>query len=195
MKRVAKNQFYLALGQPDSRSTDAFFINIVRRDTFELVLVKKYIAYDMEQLKCFAVSLLSNLSCPEDWMLASRKCLAIYLKARRKKECFIAELLDKGKAPSDIDRYLKVIENHVAYITQCYNLLSEQELILLLTPTNKEVETHTLTDTSDLFYGRVASYKFITKKTHRIEKAYKVLLNITSTLYPDYDLENLCTSL
>ncbi|NHQ88228.1 hypothetical protein HA050_19165 [Iodobacter sp. HSC-16F04] len=195
MKRVAKNQFYLALGQADPRFTDEFSINIVRRDTFELVLVKKSIEHNMDQLNHFAVSLLSNLPCPEDWMLASRKCLAIYLKARRKKECFITELLGKDKTVIDVAKYLKTLESHVAYITQCYNLLNEKELVFLLTPTKVEIETYASADTSDLFYGRVASYKFITKKTPEIDKAYKILLNIISTIYPDCDLESISTSL
>lgn len=186
MRRLIKEECYVALSRNDPRGVNRFQLLLVRRDTFELMHVETVSVESIDKLTEVASIRLAKFDRPVDWDAPHRKCIAYYLKMRRKQEKFF-ELSQKTITAPDIAKIIYKNDGYLFHLLRKINFLSHAERLSLLKLSPEELLPERKTRVLDLIYARVSLFWMFFSKTSAIVMAYNALANLINDelLMPD----------
>lgn len=167
MKKIYSEQYYSAFYRPRGNAGKCQLL-IFRRDTREIEVA---VTVASEQIKETATKLIVSMARPRDWKSPHRECLYYYLKIGRKRDGFGLKLIDGKFAPRDIMGGVKKFEAYTHCLLKKMHSLSDQERILLLTPSEKEYEPKTSEDV-DLLQARDTLFGLFFEKTKEMSAVH-----------------------
>ncbi|MEO8154007.1 MAG: hypothetical protein ABI605_13125 [Rhizobacter sp.] len=165
----------MALTRIDMRGDGHSQIVVVRRDTFELVKAKSMACTSMKELRDIAALEIQDLRKPADWDAPHRKCLAYFLKMRRKREYIFDLTANAQSRGDDIVKVLFRNEAYAFYACRKVNELTNSEKLKLLSPSLEELVEQRTTGVIEVLYARSSLFWLIFSRTPTLVHAYEKL--------------------
>lgn len=150
----------------------------VRRDTFELENVESVSFQCLDKLQDAASSSLKMRRKPHDWGAPHRRCIAYFLKMRRKRDEIFPLLQQPQSDSKGIIKVLYRNEAYALYLSRKVNSLSERDKGELLIPSRGELLPDRSTSLLDILYARAALYWWMFSRSSSIDQAYENLLRL-----------------
>jgi len=178
MRRLLSTEHHLALARINPRRDGRSQVIVVRRDTFELEWVESVAALHVDELRHVASARMSALRKPTGWNAPHRKCIAYFLKMRRKRE-EIFDLLQRPQADrSAVVSVLLRNEAYALHLSKKVNSLSGAERRKLLTPSGEELLPERSTTSIDVLDARSQLYRWLVSPSPSIVQAHRDLLEL-----------------